>query len=295
MGAQVTIFIVRSLRSSRAAAQTTTAAQTTRDVTQTASFWTALDAEDSIWLAECSSLSNAVAGSFKPEGGADQFYIGSFKPEEPKTLLVVAEASDSIRDARAPLSQGPGRRDFASAAREKSLVIGLFGIYALVYLMPTLMPFIAHDYCKNSCETDDDKTQMQQLLLYMMVLQNICDVLGRLAPSYIDCSSTTSLAAWGTAFLSTFLAAVVACCSSPLSVSSTLSYDTAVFVIPALTGILFFSRGLLTTALYLRARSFPEKATVERVSMNMGLCGQMGALSSNVTAFALVQAFASRG
>merc|ERR1712232_78525 len=245
--------------------------------------------------AECSSLSNAVAGSFKPEGGANQFYIGSFKPEEPKTLLVVAEASDSSRGARAPLSHGAGRRDFASAAREKSLVIGLFGIYALVYLMPTLMPFIAHDYCKNSCETDNDKTQMQQLLLYMMVLQNICDVLGRLAPSYIDCSSTTSLAAWGTAFLSTFLAAVVACCSSPLSVSSTLSYDTAVFVIPALTGILFFSRGLLTTALYLRARSFPEKATVERVSMNMGLCGQMGALSSNVTAFALVQAFASRG
>lgn len=156
------------------------------------------------------------------------------------------------------------------------------------------MPFIAHAYCKNSCETDDDKTQMQQLLLYMMVLQNVCDFLGRLAPGYIDCSSTTSLAAWGTAFLSTFLAAAVAC-ASPRSVSSTLSYDIAVFVIPGLTGILYFSRGLLTTALYLRARSFPEKATVERVSMNMGLCGQMGALTSNVTAFALVQAFASRG
>merc|ERR1711981_1456792 len=98
-------------------------------------------------------------------------------------------------DARVPLA-GEGQE---SPRLENMLIISCCLIYACVYSMPTLMPFIALDYCKNDCTTAFDKTQKQQMLLAMTVLQNICDVSGRLVTAYVSLSSRPALLGWATA------------------------------------------------------------------------------------------------
>lgn len=167
--------------------------------------------------------------------------------------------------------------------RAKMLLLGCFGIYAAVYTMPTLQPIIAGGYT--------DGTEAQQLYLWMMVWQNICDVTGRLATAYVNVARRSVLLFWAVMMVGTFFIAMVGAVESSM-ITKSLSYNTASVVIPALTGLFYFSRGLLVTSLYLRARNFPDKLTVERTSMNMGFCGQMGALGANAVAFVVVAATA---
>lgn len=179
------------------------------------------------------------------------------------------EAERAVASSKAPLP-----------AIGKLLLVALFLIYGATYTMPTVQPYMAGGY--------PDATERQQLLLAMLVLQNAGDVLGRMSTALIKGGGgVVLLTAWSVALVVTFFASV-ACAAKNAWVADALSYDTALWVLPALCGCFYFSRGLLVTALYLLARGLGDAGVVQRLSLDMGFYGQMGALIANAVSFVLV-------
>ncbi|CAJ1360211.1 unnamed protein product [Effrenium voratum] len=161
----------------------------------------------------------------------------------------------------------------------KFLMAGCFIVYATTYTMPTLMPYMAGHYTNS--------TESQQLLLWMQVLQNAGDVLGRLASALVR-ENKLILTIWMILLVVSFLASVI---SAVTDVSTMLQYGFALVVLPVTCGFFYFSRGLLVTTFYLYARGMGQKELVQEITENMGLSGQMGALLANFAAFVLVSIF----
>eukprot|EP00439_Symbiodinium_sp_Y106_P055854 s2467_g7.t2 len=159
----------------------------------------------------------------------------------------------------------------------KFLMAGCFVVYATTYTMPTLMPFMAGHFTST--------TESQQLLLWMQVLQNSGDVLGRLATALVH-GNKIVFCTWMLLLTASFtLCVVTAVCNTSLW----FSYSFAVLLLPLICGLFYFSRGLLVTIMYLYARGLGQQRMVQEITENMGFCGQMGALIANLAAFVLVR------
>lgn len=159
----------------------------------------------------------------------------------------------------------------------KLLVASCGFIYAATYTVPSLQPFLAGAF--------SDPTDRQQLLLWMLAIQNAGDVLGRLATIFVS-SKVVALLPWAVLLIASFAFAVFGS-AYPDAISS-LTYEVALYALPAMCGVFYFSRGLLVTSLYLSAQQMGEKALVQRISINMGFVGQMGALAANIITFILL-------
>eukprot|EP00931_Biecheleriopsis_adriatica_P106240 TRINITY_DN80726_c0_g1_i1.p1 TRINITY_DN80726_c0_g1~~TRINITY_DN80726_c0_g1_i1.p1 ORF type:complete len:425 (-),score=58.12 TRINITY_DN80726_c0_g1_i1:42-1316(-) len=198
----------------------------------------------------------------------------------------LARSWSSSRRQSSQAESQPGNE--ASAANKvplpgqaKALMAGCFLVYGATYTMPTLQPFMAGGY--------SSATERQQLLLWMLALQNTGDVLGRMATALIR-SRGVILAAWLLLLSVSFLACLLAALFRE-SVATMLGYRTAIFLFPVICGVYYFSRGLLVTTFYLCAQQLGDKALVHRLSVSMGFWGQMGALLANAVAFATVSLF----
>lgn len=199
--------------------------------------------------------------------------------------LAASSAGEAVEAAETP----PGREVVLRPRNGKcelpplaKLYFGsCFLIYGATYAMPTLQPFIAAAY--------GSATQRQQLLLAMLVFQNAGDVLGR-ALTCLMRGSAVALISWACVLTATFiLAALASCCQHEMA--KLIVYGTALLLAPALCGAYYFSRGLLVTSLYLKAREIGDSKVVTKVSSDMGFWGQMGALGANVVTFLLVSVF----
>mmetsp|Transcript_33843 Transcript_33843/g.78267 ORF Transcript_33843/g.78267 Transcript_33843/m.78267 type:complete len:422 (-) Transcript_33843:58-1323(-) len=161
----------------------------------------------------------------------------------------------------------------------KLLMAGCFVVYATTYTMPTLMPFMAGHFTST--------TESQQLLLWMQVLQNSGDVLGRLATALVQ-GNRIVLMTWMLLLTASFAVCLL---TSVYDASLWFSYGFAVLLFPVICGLFYFSRGLLVTTMYLYARGLGQPQLVQEITENMGFCGQMGALIANFAAFVLVTFF----
>lgn len=166
----------------------------------------------------------------------------------------------------------------------KLLAVGCFFVYAATYTMPTLQPFMAAGY--------SSETERQQLLLLMLILQNAGDVCGRLATLLLT-GSRLVVMVWFMLLAASFGIAIFAATEHSL-VANSISYQIALLLLPAVCAVYYFSRGLLVTTFYLLAkRKLGSKDLVQRVSVEMGFMGQMGAFIANAVAFAIVSIFSS--
>jgi len=163
----------------------------------------------------------------------------------------------------------------------KVLLFGVFFLYAATYTMPSLQPFIATSY--------PDASQQQQLLLFMLVLQNLGDVVGRVSTAWTH-GKVCAAVVFSLALFAAFMAAVIFAVDRKLA-SSLWSYETALWVLPAICGVYYFTRGHLVTKLYLHARTLGDTGFATKLSLHMGFWGQMGALVATALTFVLVTAF----
>jgi len=125
------------------------------------------------------------------------------------------------------------------------------------------------------------------LYLSALTAQNVGDVAGRLATVFVS-GKPGVLIAWLAVLISTFLMMLLLVFDDKLIIN--LFGDgqgIASAVIITITLVYYFSRGLLVTSLYLRARTM-EKAVAEYLGVNMGFYGQMGALSANLVTITVV-------
>lgn len=171
-----------------------------------------------------------------------------------------------------------------SVPASKLLLGGCFLVYSATYTLPTVLPFVAGCY--------PDATERQQLLLWMLVLQNTGDVLGRLCAPRADRAfgivARLQLVCCGLGGPAAFCL-LCFCMFRQSFLPSVIGYDGARVLLPGVCAVFYFSRGTLVTSMYLRARRLaPDTATAERLASNMGFVGQMGALLVNVVLFFVV-------
>lgn len=172
-------------------------------------------------------------------------------------------------------------REESQIRKDRCMKASCFVIYAATYTLPTLLPFAAGAY--------PEATEKEQLLLWMLLSQNTGDVLGRmLAPrrreEWKNKMILPAKLMLPTAFLIFFVCAI-----HPQVMQEQVPYAAALVLLPGLTFIFYFTKGIIVTLMFLRAREvYTEKEAVERLASNMGFCGQMGALSANGVAFVMV-------
>lgn len=194
--------------------------------------------------------------------------------------------NDSGIDESPPSSPYP----YASLEREptawdrvfsatNSLLYMSFLLYAMTYTIPSLMPFLADAYKAN--ESLDSS-----IYLWMLVLQNVGDVVGRLAtalPWQPQLRHLSALFAICTAFFALFLLA-------------TLQRDHVLHALPGKSGyvlavaclVYYFCRGYLITSMYVFAKTHMPPKQAEGLSANLGFLGQIGALVANIIMFVIV-------
>ncbi|CAE8609914.1 unnamed protein product [Polarella glacialis] len=160
-----------------------------------------------------------------------------------------------------------------------------FVIYAATYTMPTLLPLSVGGYALAS--------EKSQLLLRMMFLQSIGEVSGRLlAPTAKSGFWHKKLPFAGGLVLPCCLSVFTVGAVNPSLLPGRLQFSTAMHVLPALVFMFSCSRGMLTTAMFLRARELTaSRQAAEHLASTMGFCGQMGALSANIVSFGVVNFF----
>lgn len=226
-------------------------------------------------------------------GGQNQASLvlsGQRSPQNPSVISARAEAPSLISCYAAESIQGADdqqeEEDFQGFDKSRRsffarvLLVACFFIYGATYAMPTLQPFTVTGYTSG--------TDRQQLLLRMIFLQNAGDVLGRMCTCCAK-GHLPMLIAWSVILFFAF-AAFCFLSVSKEALPNAMSYAMTGLFLPGLCGVYYFSRGLLVTSLYLKARLLGSKAYASRVSSNMGFLGQMGALSANVVTFVLANA-----
>eukprot|EP00928_Gymnodinium_smaydae_P037812 TRINITY_DN26200_c0_g1_i2.p1 TRINITY_DN26200_c0_g1~~TRINITY_DN26200_c0_g1_i2.p1 ORF type:complete len:419 (+),score=82.08 TRINITY_DN26200_c0_g1_i2:69-1259(+) len=112
--------------------------------------------------------------------------------------FATGQAASAACEARAQSPPPP----MPSAA--KFLIAGLFFVYAVTYTMPSLQPYMAGGY--------SSKTERQQLLLWMLILQNAGDVIGRLATVCVTGERLIMLFYWFLMLVISFAVSAVAAC-----------------------------------------------------------------------------------
>lgn len=161
--------------------------------------------------------------------------------------------------------------------RISALNTGSFFLYAATYTIPTLLPFVASGY----------DGMEQQLLLWMLLMQQVGETLGRIAApvrkrwGWRQFGALASLVFVFTAF---FVSAL-----DPAMLASIMPCRVATFALPVMCFVYYFSFGVMQTAIFITARHLVHSAAeAERVASTMGFLGQMGSLSANLIASIIV-------
>ncbi|CAE7028735.1 unnamed protein product [Symbiodinium natans] len=177
----------------------------------------------------------------------------------------------------------PGPRSAGLPRKQKIVLCEAvnFCTYAATYTLPCILPFVAASF--------PERSRQCHLLLRMMIFQSIGDVSGRmLAPTAKSGPLQQNLPLVGGVVLPLCFSFLIASAVDSSIISDNLSYDQATLVLPLVVMCFFFSRGMLVSAIFLRARGLTSsREAAEHLASTMGFCGQMGALSANVITFAI--------
>eukprot|EP00928_Gymnodinium_smaydae_P030248 TRINITY_DN22540_c0_g3_i1.p1 TRINITY_DN22540_c0_g3~~TRINITY_DN22540_c0_g3_i1.p1 ORF type:complete len:447 (-),score=50.20 TRINITY_DN22540_c0_g3_i1:315-1655(-) len=174
-------------------------------------------------------------------------------------------------------STGSGKETYRRASRALNALN--FIVLAMQYTMPTMLPYVAAAY--------SDSDVKQQLLLWMLTMQQTGETLGRLATPVGHSRRPVAIFAM-TYFFAVYLFFLVACLH-PDVVSQSISAWAAHIVLPALACGYSFSYGVIQTVIFLWARDcVSDLADAEKLSSDVGFHGQLGALSANLLTFAII-------
>mmetsp|Transcript_9377 Transcript_9377/g.22506 ORF Transcript_9377/g.22506 Transcript_9377/m.22506 type:complete len:470 (-) Transcript_9377:128-1537(-) len=207
---------------------------------------------------------------------------------EKAVALLRAEEEEDGRPKEATYhADHPGPKSAGLPPKQMILVFETvnFCTYAATYTLPCILPFVAGAY--------PDKSQQCQLLLNMMIFQSIGDVSGRmLAPTSRSGPWQRKLPLVGGVALPLCFSLLIAAAVDSAIISGILSYTQAKFLLPLVVLVFFFSRGMLVSAIFLRARGITSsREAAEHLASTMGFCGQMGALTANVITFSVVSMY----
>eukprot|EP00927_Polykrikos_kofoidii_P014856 TRINITY_DN16567_c0_g1_i1.p1 TRINITY_DN16567_c0_g1~~TRINITY_DN16567_c0_g1_i1.p1 ORF type:complete len:437 (+),score=48.54 TRINITY_DN16567_c0_g1_i1:98-1408(+) len=212
-------------------------------------------------------------------------------------ILLCVEKKEVTTQAREPLlkheiSNNRLARTFArqrsisdEERHQRCLVLakynaGSFLIHAAAYCMPSLIPFAACAY------SEDGQTKL--LLLLMLFAQQVGGSVGRIsAPSKPE--ACIFLQGSCIVCVPAVLALFVFTACRPELFSEMLPFGPSLLVLTMLVFWYFFSYGLLQTLIFLRVRHLGESLDdVEKIASDMGIMGQMGALTANIVACILI-------
>eukprot|EP00439_Symbiodinium_sp_Y106_P044951 s907_g5.t1 len=196
-----------------------------------------------------------------------------------KAVALLRAEQEEVQEAQpaAGVTDHPGPKSSGLPRKKKILLFEAvnFCTYATTYTLPCILPF--------------ERSQQCHLLLNMMIFQSIGDVSGRmLAPTSKSGSLQKKLPLVGGVVLPLCFSILIATAVDTSIISDVLSYEQAALVLPLIVMCFFFSRGMLVSAVFLRARGLTSsREAAEHLASTMGFCGQMGALSANVITFAI--------
>ncbi|CAE7732035.1 unnamed protein product [Symbiodinium necroappetens] len=206
--------------------------------------------------------------------------LNLINPMHEKAVALLRAEQEEAQEAQpaAAATDHPGPKSSGLPRKKKILLFEAvnFCTYATTYTLPCILPFVA--------ATFPERSQQCHLLLNMMIFQSIGDVSGRmLAPTSKSGSLQKKLPLVGGVVLPLCFSILIASAVDTSIISDVLSYEQAALVLPLIVMCFFFSRGMLVSAVFLRARGLTSsREAAEHLASTMGFCGQMGALSANV-------------
>mmetsp|Transcript_58157 Transcript_58157/g.120195 ORF Transcript_58157/g.120195 Transcript_58157/m.120195 type:complete len:470 (-) Transcript_58157:85-1494(-) len=215
--------------------------------------------------------------------------LNLINPMHEKAVALLRAEQEEVQEAQpaAGVTDHPGPKSSGLPRKKKILLFEAvnFCTYATTYTLPCILPFVAAAF--------PERSQQCHLLLNMMIFQSIGDVSGRmLAPTSKSGSLQKKLPLVGGVVLPLCFSILIATAVDTSIISDVLSYEQAALVLPLIVMCFFFSRGMLVSAVFLRARGLTSsREAAEHLASTMGFCGQMGALSANVITFAIVNYF----
>jgi len=162
-----------------------------------------------------------------------------------------------------------------------ALFCGCFMVHAMTYTVPSLMPFVASSCASHGVE--------QQILLWMLVCQQAGETAGRmLAP--VGRAKLVLPSIGAVYFIIVFIIFfALAVWPEMLENSGIIDCSVAMPVLPMMCFGFFCSFGVMQTFIFLSARRLAsEKSEKELLASDMGFLGQMGSLTANLIAFAVV-------
>jgi len=123
-------------------------------------------------------------------------------------------------------------------------------------------------------------SQRDGIYRWALVCQQVGDVSGRISTAFGTPKNLRTLLTLGLSAMMIFIFFCVATAMSS-SVPLWLPNDFG-YVIPALLLLYYFLRGFCVTSCYVWVKENMSKRDAERLSSNLGMLGQMGALSGNI-------------
>jgi hypothetical protein len=131
----------------------------------------------------------------------------------------------------------------------------------------------------NSCNASDSSNR-DGIYRWALVCQQVGDVSGRISTAFGTPTQLSTLIGLGSAACSIFL---LFCVMTAMSASVPIWLPGEYgYVIPALLLVYYFLRGFCVTSSYVWVKVNMSQRDAERLSSNLGMLGQLGALSGNV-------------
>ena len=145
----------------------------------------------------------------------------------------------------------------------------------------------------NTTAVPDDSSMQSSIYKWAMVLQSVGDVLGRICtavytPDQVDTLVTMSF----TAFL--LFGTLATAAAFHHDVPTLLPGDNG-YAISVCVFFYYFLRGYTVTSMYVWVKTNLKQQDAERLSENLGLCGQIGALLANGVMLLLTTPLSGRG
>ena len=222
--------------------------------------------------------SKSLAAGGGGGGGEGNFIMGS-------EMINVASAEEKDIEQQQQqqpsptLSSSPPPLTATQLDRWENVLLAVaFLVYGMTYVVPSLLPYLARYYKPESISDD--------IYRWMLVLQQAGDVLGRLStmlpytPSTVVLSTALSIVTY---LFIVFVLGTIYRQSLPQWMPGYCG-----FVMPCLCLLYYFTRGYLTTSIYVWVKLHYSPDRAEKLSSNLGFCGQIGALTGTLAMFIAV-------
>eukprot|EP00040_Diaphanoeca_grandis_P027417 m.156052 g.156052 ORF g.156052 m.156052 type:complete len:582 (-) comp30970_c0_seq2:15-1760(-) len=122
-----------------------------------------------------------------------------------------------------------------------------------------------------------------------IVLQSVGDISGRIFTAFYTPTHKSSLVTLSMVVVFLF-SILVAGTALDKSIGHILPGDLG-YTIPVIILIYYFLRGYTVTSIYVWVKSNMTQVDAERLSSNLGLCGQLGALLGNMAMFGIIELY----